>query len=72
MTRVLYPLNRRESGHQSFGGQKILSRSSVFCDVTQRRLVVTDASGQTFGPVLKDCLSLENSTDKLDVHGSAT
>jgi hypothetical protein len=28
-------------------------RSSRFCDVTQRRLVVTDVSGQPIGPILK-------------------
>ena len=64
----LYPLNRKVSGHQSFGGQKIPSRSSFFCGVTQRRLVVTDVSGKLFGPILKDCLTLENRTDKFELN----
>jgi hypothetical protein len=29
-------------------------RSSLFWDATQRRLVVTDVSGQTIGPIYKD------------------
>jgi hypothetical protein len=43
-------------------------RSSLFWDVTQRRLVVTDVWRQIMGPIVKgqtlkeDCLTLENGT----------
>jgi hypothetical protein len=47
---------------------------TLFWDVTQRRLVVTDVSGQAIGPIfedrdqeefLLDCLTLEDGTDSL-------
>jgi hypothetical protein len=41
-------------------------RSSLFWDVTQRRLVVTDVSGQSVGAVASlDCLTLDDGTDRL-------
>jgi hypothetical protein len=47
-----------------------LVRSSLFWDVTQRGLIVTDVSGQPLGPIFKDPavqdrLTLEDGTDKL-------
>jgi hypothetical protein len=48
--------------------------SSVFRDVTQRRLVVTDVAGQPIGPILKDqavqddCSTLQYATDRLYRH----
>jgi hypothetical protein len=46
-------------------------RSSLFWDVTRRRLVVTDVSGQPIDPIFKaqavflDCLNVEDETDWL-------
>jgi hypothetical protein len=44
-------------------------KSSLFWDVTQRLLVVTDVSGQPIGPIFKgqegSTLTLEDGTDKL-------
>jgi len=46
-------------------------RSSLFSDVAQRRLVVTDVMGQPVGPifkpraVLEDCLTPDYETDRL-------
>ena len=52
--------------------QKCLAtfRSSLFWDVAQHWLVVTDVSGQPIGPILNgqsllDCLTLEGGTDRL-------
>jgi hypothetical protein len=44
-----------------------LMTSSFFWNVAQRGLVVTEVSGQLFGPIFKgqakDCLKLEDTTD---------
>jgi hypothetical protein len=47
-------------------------RSSLFWDVTQHKLVVTDVSGQPVGPVFRgqvvqepDFLTIKNWTDRL-------
>ena len=48
-----------------------LMRSSLFWDVTQRREIITDVSGQLITPIFKGrtvqeyCLTVEDGTDNL-------
>jgi len=40
-------------------------RSSLFWDITQRKLLVSAVSGQPIGPISKDCLTYEEGNDML-------
>jgi hypothetical protein len=58
--------NKKKACRQNQGGQRTeILWPSLFSDVTQRRLVFTDVSGQPVGPIIKGQAIREVATDKL-------